>query len=152
MDRYMYLSESNDICSKHSRVVITVLGGWELSVHIIHCPFNAHYGLVWKAVLVTSSVCWRTHWNFVVILLCILSVHFLVLCSWWQAYYRDMLGPKYVWITQGFYPEGWWRDSVNSSCPPNRILAALNNSFAIVPDGYFVNEDKSAMAISTRVS
>ena len=59
--------------------------------------------------------------------------------------------PKYVWIVQGWYPKGWW--NMNSGgCSPENLLAVLNNSLAIIPDGYFVNEDTSTRAISNRVS
>ena len=62
-----------------------------------------------------------------------------------------MVSPEYVWITQGFYDEDWWMMSQNSSCSPEVLKAALNNSLAIALDGYFVNENKSEKAISTLV-
>ena len=73
-------------------------------------------------------------------------------CFGWQASHRDLLSPTYVWILQGWYPDGWWKDDKNSSCTPEVMLAVLNRSLAIIPDGYFPNEDESARAISTLVS
>ena len=61
-----------------------------------------------------------------------------------------MYAPTYVWILPMWYNVDWWDDviSVNSSCTIDVRLAVLNGTIGIVPDGYFVMENRSKVSFS----
>eukprot|EP00731_Ephydatia_muelleri_P021180 Em0013g907a len=53
-----------------------------------------------------------------------------VLC---EAYHQNKVYPLYVFITLGWYPDGWW-DSSTVNCTRHQIEIALNRSLAITLD------------------
>ena len=68
-----------------------------------------------------------------------------------QAYYQELFGPEYVYITRGFASNGWWATSTNASCPSEVIEQVLNRSIVLVPTG-IVSTGKLSAGISGMVS
>ena len=69
----------------------------------------------------------------------------------WQAFYRNMVAPTYVWITPGWYSPLWWTTSSNSSCQAYTMREALNHSLSVIPDGYLITKNSSVSTLVSRV-
>ena len=70
-----------------------------------------------------------------------------------QAFYKGYFAPKYIYVTPGWYNNGWWRHNYgNASCTTEMMLKMLNNSLIYIPNGHFIVEDKQWQSISGLVS
>lgn len=71
-----------------------------------------------------------------------------------QAYHRGIYLPKYAWIFPMWYNDNWWINtaSENTSCNPNILLQVINGSIGVLPEGYFIMENKSMRTFSGLVS
>ena len=57
----------------------------------------------------------------------------LVLFSKYKAYHQNKVYPLYVFITLGWYTDGWW-DSSTVNCTRHQMEIALNRSLAMTLD------------------
>ncbi|XP_011407344.1 PREDICTED: gamma-aminobutyric acid type B receptor subunit 2-like, partial [Amphimedon queenslandica] len=73
-----------------------------------------------------------------------------ILC---EAYYRDMIGPMYLWIIPMWYNTGWWRTnstsfSNNVSCTDEIMSKVIDGIIGIVPDGFLTLQNESLVTFS----
>lgn len=69
-----------------------------------------------------------------------------------QAYYRGWRPPDYVFITHGWYSNGWWEQgNGNASCTKEIMRKMVNNSIAIIPDEFLLSDDKTLATTSRLV-
>ena len=68
----------------------------------------------------------------------------------YQAYYRGMYGPKYVWILPMWYSPDWWKtvSSKNCSCTDGIMIQVLNGIIGVVSEGHFPLENESIVTYS----
>ena len=72
-----------------------------------------------------------------------------------QAYHRNMISPRYVWITPGWYQNYWWKSyfgSVNKNCTREILELTVNGSLSLLPRGMFPLQNDSALTTSGIVS
>ena len=74
-----------------------------------------------------------------------------------QAYYRNMIGPMYLWIIPMWYNTGWWRTnstsfSNNVSCTDEIMSKVIDRIIGIVPDGFLTLQNESLVTFSGLVS
>ena len=59
-----------------------------------------------------------------------------------------MYAPTYVWMISMWFNEGWWKDTVHSSCTTEIMNTVVNGTLGTVPYGFSVMDNKSRKAIS----
>ena len=74
-----------------------------------------------------------------------------------QAYYRDMIGPEYLWIIPMWYNDDWWQSSGDSSsknvsCTDKIMMRVITGTIGVVPDGYLTIQNESIITFSGLVS
>ncbi len=65
--------------------------------------------------------------------------HFILITL--KAFQRNLIAPKYIWMTHLWYNTNWWLAYNNSPCTSEEIQIALKGSIGVIPDGYVFIDD-----------